>query len=125
MSQNTKPVSVLHENYGCGHIGEKYDAYTKARYPYMIRVACSLLQNPEHTEESTRLETQQHPEEHKAEESKHLEPRGTETLRRIKARRRSTSRRINAPQKAKRRSRRRTETPRGIKIAWQNQSLET
>lgn len=27
LSQNTKPISVLHENYGCGNIGEKYDAY--------------------------------------------------------------------------------------------------
>ena len=106
----------MHENYGCGNIGEKYDAYTKARYPYMIRVAYSLLQNPEHTEESTRLETQQHPEKHKTEESKLLEPRGTETPRRIKTWRRSTSRRIKAPQKSK--SRRRTETPREIKTVW-------
>ena len=101
MSQNTKPVSVLHENYGCGHIGEKYDAYTKARYPYMIRVACSLLQNPEHTEESTRLETQQHPEEHKAEESKRGEEVQAEESKHLKKPKEEAEEELKRPEESK------------------------
>ena len=47
--ENTKPAvyfSALHANYGRGKIEEKYDAYTTAYHPGMLRVASSLLQSP-------------------------------------------------------------------------------
>ena len=96
----------MQANYGCGDIEEKYDDYTKTYHPGTTGVSCSLLRSLElkHTEESTRLEAQQHPEEPKVDKTKHSsKSRGFEVTRKIRG----------------------IKAPRRIKTARQSQSPET
>ena len=96
----------MQANYGCGDIEEKYDDYTKTYHPGTTGVSCSLLQSPElkHTEESTRLEAQQRPEEPKVDKPKHpSKSRGFEVTRKIRG----------------------IKAPKIIKTARQSQSPET